>query len=197
MSEEARKRARETLARLAARDADRELMMVEPEVETPAEDEPTLTEQRRTFKAARIADEKAGGIEARLWANLESWKRARFDGLWKAFDTFKGAIMKAVADKVVREIAGMKAAVNEHQAKAYDDLKAELLAHIADEMNSELRELRKYKQLDADQLQAAALKAMAQGFVNFRETTVNPKITALSTEIEHLRREIRELRESR
>ncbi|KQZ45406.1 hypothetical protein [Ensifer sp. Root558] len=193
MSEEARKRARETLARLAARDADRELMMVEPEVDTPAEDEPTLTEQRRAYKQAA----KAGGIEARLWANLESWKRARFDGLWKAFDAFKGAVMKAVADKVVGEIAGMKAAVNEHQAKAYDDLKAELLAHIADEMNSELRELRKYKQLDADQLQAAALKAMAQGFVNFRETTVNPKITALSTEIEHLRREIRELRESR
>jgi hypothetical protein len=143
--------------------------------------EPSYDEKRRAFKQARIAEEKAGGIEARLWANLSAWKKGESAWLVKAFTSLRAGIIKAVGEKVKAELAGIKT----RQAKAADDLKAELFDRVEAEIAAAVRDLRETNGETTKQAERLANRAAERAVIG------------LSAEVEELRREIQELRASR
>lgn len=173
MSEEARKRARETLARLAARDADRELMMVEPEVETPAEDEPTLTERRRAFKAERRAAEVARRSPPPKPETKYLSVAAFHRSLELMGETFRDAL-EAFAKPLAAKLKRMDQRI--------DDEHAALIRHVDDELSAAVRDVRELNGDLSRQAERIAQKA------------ADRSVAELRAEIRELRKELAELK---
>jgi polyhydroxyalkanoate synthesis regulator phasin len=146
---------------------------------SPFEDDgPSLDERRRALKAARIADEKAGGIEKRVWASLHGWMGMQREALQKIVN----GISKEARESVEHAVVSMGEEIAKQQAKAFDELRAELLRHVNDEMTHELRDMRKATQDHASMRAKQARDAARQACEPMR------------AEIAELRREIEKLR---
>jgi hypothetical protein len=145
----------------------------------PFEDDgPSIDERRRALKAARIADEKAGGIEKRVWASLHGWMGMQREALQRIVN----GISKEARESVEHAVVSMGEEIAKQQAKAFDEHRAELLRHINDEMTHELRDIRKATQDHASMRRKQARDAATE-------------VTAeLRVEIRELRKELAELR---
>lgn len=165
--DEARRRAHETLARLAARDADRALENDAPADEGPA-DEPSLTEQRRAFKAEQRA------AEAARRAPPPKPAMGLHEIIRDALESF-GRPLAARLKRMETDFAA-------YMGRRFGELRTELTRHVDDELSAAIKDVR---QLNGDlnrQAERLAQKAADRATVELR------------AEVRELRKELAELR---
>ncbi|WP_457583157.1 hypothetical protein [Ensifer canadensis] len=148
-----------------------------PSYESPADDGPSLIEQRKSYKA----EQKAGGIEARLWANLSAWQKGESKRLTDVFVKACDNLGKAASAFMKGEIAQMKAGIAAQQAKSAHELRD----HIETELSAAVRDIR---EVHADQGRIAE-RLVARA--------AERAVIQLSTEVGELRREVEVMKQER